>query len=67
MIKSFEVQNFRGFVDLKLDNLPTMNVIVGRSASGKTALLEALRLALGATPQVAWKLNALRGIYVEYH
>lgn len=64
MIKSFEVQNFRGFVDLKLDNLPTMNVIVGRSASGKTALLEALRLALGATPQVAWNLNALRGILV---
>jgi predicted ATP-dependent endonuclease of OLD family len=64
MIKSFDVRNFRGFRDLRLSDLTAVNIVVGKSASGKTALLEAIRLGLGATPQVAWNLNAWRGILV---
>lgn len=64
MIESFVAENFRSFRRLHLSGLPTVNVIVGRSASGKTALLEAIRLALGGTPQVAWNLNAVRGVAV---
>jgi hypothetical protein len=64
MINSLEVKNFRAFRDLQLDDLTPVNIVVGRSASGKTALLEAIRLALGATPQVAWNLNAWRGVLV---
>jgi hypothetical protein len=64
MIKSLEVENFRAFRELQLHDLPTVHIVVGRSASGKTALLEAIRLALGATPQVAWNLNAVRGLLI---
>lgn len=64
MIQSFEVENFRSFRSLELRGLPAVNIIVGKSASGKTALLEALRMALGGTPAVAWVLNGTRGIVV---
>ena len=62
MIESLEVENFRSFRFLRLSNLKRINLLVGRSASGKTALLEAVRLALGANPQVAWTLNTTRGV-----
>jgi predicted ATPase len=61
MIQSFEAIRFRAFEHLAISGLRPVNVIVGRSASGKTALLEGIRLALGATPQVALALNAMRG------
>ena len=61
MIESFEAIRFRAFEHLAIGGLRRVNIIVGRSASGKTALLEGIRLALGATPQVALSLNTLRG------
>jgi hypothetical protein len=61
MITSFKAKGFRPFKQLSLTDLRTLNIIVGRSASGKTALLEGIRLALGATPQVAFSLNSNRG------
>jgi len=64
MIESFQVENFRSFRDLELKGLPIVNMIVGQSAAGKTALLEAIRMGLGATPTVAWQLSATRGIAV---
>ncbi|MFZ3328570.1 MAG: AAA family ATPase [Methylocella sp.] len=62
MIRSIAVKNFRSFRDVSLDDLRAINILVGESASGKTALLEAIRLALGGTPSVAWTMNALRGL-----
>ena len=64
MIETFNAENFRGFRKLHLDGLKTINIIVGRSGAGKTALLEALRLAFGATPAVAWNLNGQRGFVI---
>ncbi len=64
MIESFEIENFRSFRLLKLTGLPRINILVGQSAAGKTSLLEAIRLALGATPAVAWNLTAQRGALV---
>lgn len=61
MIQSFEAIRFRAFEHLAIGGLRPVNIIVGRSAAGKTALLEGIRLALGATPQVALGLNAMRG------
>ena len=61
MIKAIEIDQFRGIQHLKLDDLRMLNIVVGPSAAGKTALLEALRLALGATPYVAFGL-AHRGM-----
>src|SRR5580693_9082442 len=63
MIKSIEVKNFRCFDALSLSDFRRINVVVGRNAAGKTALLEAIRLALGGTPQVALQMNNVRGIY----
>ena len=62
MIETFSVENFRGFRKLHLEGLKTINIIVGRSGAGKTALLEALRVAFGATPTTAWNLIAQRGL-----
>jgi len=60
MIRSLQIANFRGFHRLDVDGFAKINILVGRSASGKTAFLEAIRLALGATPQVAWAINSQR-------
>lgn len=62
MIKHLRITNFRGYSHLKLSNLKRVNVIVGANASGKTALLEALHLALGVNPELYFKLLALRGL-----
>lgn len=42
MYKSFRVQNFRGFKDLRLDDMARVNLIAGKNNTGKTALLEAI-------------------------
>ena len=62
MIRSLEIKNFRCFSTLKLDELPRVNVIVGENGSGKTALLEALYLAMGGSPQFALRIRAWRGL-----
>ena len=62
MIKSLSITNLRCFETAALNNLRRINVVVGRNAAGKTALLEAIRLAVGATPGVAWQIISVRGI-----
>ncbi len=42
MYSSFQVQNFRGFKDLRLDDLARVNLIAGKNNTGKSALLEAI-------------------------
>ena len=61
MIQSLEVKNFRCFQDLELHDLKTINVIVGDSASGKTALLEALFICGGMTPELFTRTLSWRG------
>jgi AAA domain, putative AbiEii toxin, Type IV TA system/AAA domain len=63
MLKSLRVQNFRCFKEIDLPELRRVNVIVGRNATGKTALLEAVRLAVGGTPGVLWALNQTRSAF----
>jgi predicted ATPase len=62
MIKAFSAKNFRCFEELSLSDLSRLNIIVGQNGAGKTALLEAIRLALAGTPNVAFTLNQQRGI-----
>lgn len=64
MIKLFEVDNFRSLKGLQLSNLSRVNIFVGRSASGKTAALEAIRIALAGTPSAALQVNSQRGVPV---
>ena len=53
MFKSFYVNNFRLFKHLELSELGRINLIAGKNSSGKSALLEAIRLyASNADPGV---------------
>jgi hypothetical protein len=63
MITSFSIKNFRCLPDLQLDGLRRINLLVGANNTGKTSLLEALFLNLGAhNPEICVRLNAWRGL-----
>lgn len=47
-IKSIRVQNFRGFEDRSFEFDSKMNVVLGDNTTGKTTLLHAVQIALGA-------------------
>lgn len=66
MLKSFVAHNFRCFKDVDLPDLRRVNLIVGKNAVGKTALLEAIRLGLAGTPQALFAMNQLRGVQTYF-
>lgn len=47
-IDRLELQNFRCYEDASFDWHPNFNLIVGKNATGKTALLDGLAVAMGA-------------------
>jgi len=60
MIESLSIENFRAFKKVEVHDLQRLNVVVGRNATGKTALGEALYLAASASPLANWWLRAIR-------
>jgi predicted ATPase len=62
MIHSAEIRNFRCFKELSIDKCRRFNVIVGDNGAGKTALLEAIFLALASSPNMALRYRAQRGL-----
>lgn len=44
MLKSLEIRNFRALEDFKVNQLGRVNLIVGKNNSGKSSILEALRI-----------------------
>ncbi|MCK8501061.1 AAA family ATPase [Myxococcus fulvus] len=46
-IQRLELKNFRGFEDFGLDLHPEFTLLLGRNGAGKTAVLEALAVAIG--------------------
>ncbi|MCX7366783.1 MAG: AAA family ATPase [Alphaproteobacteria bacterium] len=62
MITSVEVRNYRSFESTKIDGLQRINLIVGDNGSGKTALLEAIFLAAGPSPEIALRMRLWRGM-----
>jgi AAA15 family ATPase/GTPase len=48
MFKTIQIQNFRGFQDLTISGLSTINVLTGLNGTGKTTILEATFLISGA-------------------
>lgn len=62
MIEALHVENFRSIRSMELTDLKRVNVIVGKNASGKTVLLEAIKVGLDAMPAVLPWLNGMRGI-----
>lgn len=61
MIDTIKIQNFRCFKNVCLSNCKRINIIVGRNASGKTALLESIFLASGASPEITLRIKGWRG------
>ena len=62
MIKDAEIRNFRCFKSISLKGCRRINVLLGRNASGKTALLEAIFIALGGSGEIAQRLRGWRGL-----
>lgn len=46
-LEKFRIQNFRGILDLTLTFNEGLNIIIGENNSGKTRIIDALRLCLG--------------------
>ena len=61
MIESIEINNFRCFQKLRVKGCSPINVIVGENGVGKTALMEAIFLALCSNPQKGVLLRQYRG------
>lgn len=61
MIDSLTIKNFKCFENISLDDLGRINVVVGDNGVGKTALLEAIYLVSGNTPENHMKLGSWRG------
>ena len=47
-IDRINIQNFRGFKELNIELNPDFNLVIGDNGSGKTAILEALSVAIGS-------------------
>lgn len=63
MIDDLEIQNFKCFQSVSVKGLAQINIIVGDNGSGKTALLEALYLVCGNTPENHVKAGGWRGLH----
>ena len=59
VLPSLQVQGFRGFQDLRIEQLGRVNLIVGKNNVGKSSLLEAIHVyARRAYPVLLWQILA---------
>lgn len=62
MIRSLEIESYRGFGRFSMKGLKRINLLVGTNNSGKTSLLEALLLlSSGGDPATLWSILSRRG------
>ena len=56
-IGNLAIDGFRAFADLKIDGLGKVNLVTGRNNSGKSTLLEAIRiLATGGALRTLYEI-----------
>lgn len=61
MIDQLIIENFRGINHIEVNDLRRINIFVGENNSGKTSVLEAIFLNIGAVnPELAPRINAFR-------
>ncbi len=51
MLTNLSIKNFRGIKDLNLDNASRVNLVVGRNDTGKTSMIESIRLLVTGDPR----------------
>ena len=56
-LSELHLENFRRFKDATIMLQPGMNVLVGENDSGKSAILDAIRLVLGTTSQDFFRIE----------
>ena len=62
MLQSLRILNFRGMNDVTVDQLSRINLVTGRNNAGKTTLLEAILLLVGAAnARMAFNPHVIRG------
>jgi energy-coupling factor transporter ATP-binding protein EcfA2 len=66
MIREIAIRNFRCFESLLVRDCRRINLLVGDNGSGKTALLEAIFLALSNNVEASVRLKAQRGFDTRY-
>src|SRR4051812_16331438 len=59
MLTKVEILNYRGFMRFSLPLTPGINILVGDNDSGKSTILEAIRLALTGRLSDRWLANSL--------
>jgi hypothetical protein len=65
MIESLHIENFRCFKSVDIKKLRRVNIIVGENASGKTALLESIKMGLDGFPgNIPWLYHLRNLIFV---
>ena len=57
MIENLEINEYKGLIDFKLDNLSQINIISGKNNVGKTMLLEAISVSKNITDLRLFKKN----------
>jgi energy-coupling factor transporter ATP-binding protein EcfA2 len=62
MLTQLEIKNYRCFDHLTMRDFGRINILVGRSGSGKSAFLEAVFLAGGISPEIYLRIRQLRGL-----
>jgi len=66
VIRSVEIKNFRCFKHIEIPDLRRFTILTGANGSGKTAFLEALFVAGGASPTIYLNAAALRGTEMTF-
>jgi DNA replication and repair protein RecF len=54
MLKDIHITDFRGIKELRVTEFSKFNVFIGRNASGKTTLLEAISVAANQVVPNGW-------------
>ncbi|MDR1721185.1 MAG: AAA family ATPase [Endomicrobium sp.] len=65
-LKSINIEKFRSFKNLEIEEFKKINLLVGKNGYGKTSLLEAIFLLIGGTnPTLTTLIQNIRGMFVN--